>query len=228
MENIDWFKFEDKDLDFPFYKKNPYIPKWGWFVLFIALIMGVLLASDSIIVSIIGCLVLVVPVLYFLNWDYHAIFQKPKAKDIALAVALFIGYMIYSIAMGIILEHFGITSPGTVEQSSVNIFSIFSLVFSLMGEEFMKFIPFIFFLRVFYKYSNNRKLSVILSIIIVMIFFASLHAYNFTMFLFALCIQGFGSIFEYIGYVKTKNMWISYLTHLLTDLFVFSTMLLNF
>lgn len=29
MSNIDWFKFEDKDIDFPFYKKNPYIPKWG-------------------------------------------------------------------------------------------------------------------------------------------------------------------------------------------------------
>ena len=58
--------------------------------------MGVLLASDSIILSIIGCLILAVPVLYFLNWDYHAIFQRPKAKDIALAVALFIGYLIYS------------------------------------------------------------------------------------------------------------------------------------
>ena len=53
--------------------------------------MGVLLASDSIILSIIGCLILAVPVLYFLNWDYHAIFQRPKAKDIALAVALFKG-----------------------------------------------------------------------------------------------------------------------------------------
>ena len=216
---------EDKNLDFPFYKKNPHIPKWGWFVLFLALIMGVLLVSDSIILSIIGCLILVVPVLYFLNWDYHAIFQRPKAKDIALAVALFIGYLIYSIAMGIILEQFGITSPGTIEESSVNMFSTIALIFSLMGEEFMKFIPFIFFLRVFYKYSNNRKLSLILSIIIVMIFFASLHALNFTMFIYALFVQGFGSIFEYIGYVKTKNMWISYLTHLCTDIFVFSMFL---
>lgn len=40
MSNIDWFKFEDKDIDFPFYKKNPYIPKWGWIVLFIAFFFG--------------------------------------------------------------------------------------------------------------------------------------------------------------------------------------------
>ena len=90
--------------------------------------------------------------------------------------------------MGIILEQFGITSPGTIEESSVNMFSTIVLIFSLMGEEFMKFIPFIFFLRVFYKYSNNRKLSLILSIIIVMIFFASLHALNFTMFIYALFV----------------------------------------
>ena len=154
-------------------------------------------------------------------------FFKDQRLDIALAVALFIGCRIYSIAMGIILEQFGITSPGTIEESSVNMFSTIAMIFSLMGEEFMKFIPFIFFLRVFYKYSNNRKLSLILSIIIVMIFFASLHALNFTMFIYALFVQGFGSIFEYIGYVKTKNMWISYLTHLCTDIFVFSMFLLN-
>ena len=28
-----------------------------------------------------------VPVLYFLKWDYHAIFQRPKAKDIASEAA---------------------------------------------------------------------------------------------------------------------------------------------
>ena len=35
MVEIDWFGFEDKDYDFPFYRKNPHILKWGWLVLFI-------------------------------------------------------------------------------------------------------------------------------------------------------------------------------------------------
>lgn len=83
-----------------------------------------------------------------------------------------------------------------------------------------------FFLRIFYKYSDNRKFSVISSVILVMIFFASLHALNFKMFLFALAIQGFGSIFEYIGYIKTKNILISYTTHICTDLFIYAITLI--
>lgn len=79
-----------------------------------------------------------------------------------------------------------------------------------------------------YKFSNNRKLSVIISVAIIMLMFASLHAYNSTMLIFALFIQGFGSIFEFYGYIKTKNIFIPYLSHLFTDEFVFFITLLGF
>lgn len=152
----------------------------------------------------------------------------PSRKDIALAVALFIGYILYSMLMEMILKQFGIVSPGTVSPESINIMTMFTSIFSLMGEEFLKFIPFMFFLRVIYKFSNNRKLSVIISVAIIMIMFASLHAYNSTMLIFALFIQGFGSIFEFYGYIKTKNIFIPYLSHLFTDEFVFFITLLGF
>ena len=48
------------------------------------------------------------------------------------------------------------------------------------------------------------------------------------MFLFALAIQGFGSIFEFIGYIKTKNILISYITHLCTDIFIYSIVIIGF
>ena len=55
MTETDWFKFEDKDYDFPFYKKNPYIPKWGWVVLFLAFLIGFFLSvSVKIHFSILG------------------------------------------------------------------------------------------------------------------------------------------------------------------------------
>ena len=39
-----------------------------------------------------------------------------------------------------------------------------------------------------------------------MVLFACIHAYDFKMLMFALFIQGFGSIFEeFIGYIKTKK-----------------------
>lgn len=229
MTIVDRFKFEDEGYDFPFYNKNPHIPKWGWIVLLITFIIGAISSfSSQIHIIILGCIVFIVPVLYFLKWDYKAIFRMPSRKDIALAVALFIGYILYSMLMEMILKQFGIVSPGTVSPESINIMTMFTSIFSLMGEEFLKFIPFMFFLRVIYKFSNNRKLSVIISVAIIMIMFASLHAYNSTMLIFALFIQGFGSIFEFYGYIKTKNIFIPYLSHLFTDEFVFFITLLGF
>lgn len=228
MTNIDWFKFEKKDLDFPIYKKNPYVPKWGWVVLFISLILcGIFSGATSIGPSIISCIIPIATVLYFLKWDYHAIFQKPSLKEVGLAVALFAGYIIYAAVMSSVLGFVGITSSGTVSESSVSVMMIISSIFSLMGEEFLKFIPFIFFMRIVYKYSDNRKLSVIMSMLLVMLFFAALHAYDFKMLIFAIFIQGFGSIFEFYGYIKTKNILISYITHLCTDVFIFSMVLLG-
>ena len=177
--------------------------------------------GSSIFKALLSMLVLLIPLLYFLKWDDKAIFQKPKAKDVALAVALFVGYIIYALLMGVVLENFGLTGGELIDPAETTLMSIPPLFFSLMSEELIKFIPFMFFMRVVYKYSNNRKLSVILSMFIVMIFFAGLHALDFKMFIFAIFIQGFGSIFEFIGYIKTKNILISYITHLCTDVFIF-------
>ena len=229
MTQTDWFKFEDEDYDFPFYNKNPYIPKWGWIVLFFALFIGFFLAiSDKIHFSIIGCMVLIVPVLYFLKWDYKAIFRMPSRRDMLLVVALFAGYMIYALVIGSILDYIGIVSSGTIDPQSLDVMMMVTSIFSVLGEEFIKFIPFMFFLRVIYKYSNNRKLSVIISVALVMLMFASMHAYNPIMFIFALCIQGLGSIFEFFGYIKTKNILVSYLCHIFTDEFIFIITMLGF
>ena len=220
ITNIDWFKFENKDLDFPIYKKNPHVSKSAWVILFIVSFLGLMLSiSSNLLISILSCAIILIPLLYFLKWDYKAIFQKPKLKDVVLAVALFGGYMIYALLVGSVLEFFGIMGGELVSDFSLS--GIPPLLFSLMTEELIKFIPFIFILRALYKYTNKRKQSVILSVALVMIFFASLHAYSFNMFLFALAIQGFGSIFEFIGYIKTKNILISYITHLCTDIFIY-------
>jgi hypothetical protein len=222
MAEINRFKFEDGNYDFPFYNKNPHIPKWGWIVLFLVFLIGfVFTMSNKLHFAILACVVQIVPVLYFLKWDYKAIFRMPSLRDIVLVVALFASYMIYAFAMDLILSQFGIVSSGTVDPAAVDVMTLITSVFSIMGEEFFKFIPFMFFLRVIYKFTDNRKLSVVMSVALIMLMFASVHAYNPVMFVFALFIQGFGSIFELYGYIKTKNILVSYIAHLLTDEFVF-------
>ena len=91
-----------------------------------------------------------------------------------------------------------------------------------MGEELIKLIPFLLFLRIFYKYSNNRKLSIVAAMLLVMVFFAMLHLMDLKSLPSVLLMQGLGSIFEFYGYIKTKNVFISYITHLLTDVFIFA------
>lgn len=228
MTGVDWFKFEDRDYDFPFYNKNPYITKRGWLVLFFAFLIGFFLStSEKFIISIIGCILLIVSVLYFLKWDYKAILRMPSRNDILLAVVLFIAYIVYSLVMNPILAQFGIISSGTVDPTSFNVMTSFEFIFWVLGEEFIKFIPLMFFLRLLYKYTNNRKLSIIISVALVMLMFASMHAFNYVMLIYAVFIQGLGSIFEFYGYIKTKNIIVPFLCHLLTDEFILLMVLLG-
>jgi len=135
--------------------------------------------------------------------------------------------MIYALIMSYVLDFFHLTGSDVVSPDSITVISLISLLFSMMGEELLKFIPFMFFLRLFFKYSNNRKTSVIVSAFTVMMLFGLLHAPDFKSIASVLIIQGLGSVFEFYAYIKTKNLLVSYLTHLLTDAFLFSMMFLG-
>ena len=60
-----------------------------------------------------------------------------------------------------------------------------------------------------------------------MLMFASMHAFNYVMLIYAVFIQGFGSIFEFYGYIKTKNIIVPFLSHLFTDEFILLMVLLG-
>ena len=221
MSSIDCFKFEKKDLDFPFYRKNPHVSKLGWTVMLLSVIVSffvMALVEDEMASGVLFCLIMLLPLLYYLDWDYKTIFQKPESREVGLAVLLFVGYIAYSIIIGSVLDLFSLTGSDIVSSMDVTPYLLISLFPSLMGEELLKFIPFMFFMRLIYKHSENRKLSVIVSMLIIMVFFALLHASDMKSLVSVLALQGFGSIFEFYGYIKTKNILISYITHLCTDL----------
>ncbi|MBR3141474.1 MAG: hypothetical protein IKF11_11555 [Methanobrevibacter sp.] len=222
----------DQTRDFPYYKHNPRISKLGWLtlLLIIPIVFFIsLLIEDLLISGVIFCFGLLIPILYFSKWDYTLLFHKPTMDEIMLGVLMFVGYIIYVIVVSILLEPTGLFSSGTPPYPEViDLKSIISLLFSLMGEELLKFIPLMFFLRVFFKYTGNKKISIIISSILVMIGFGLLH-YDFESPIVAfLLMQGFGTVFEIIGYVKTKNILISYLSHVLTDVFLLVISVLEF
>lgn len=228
----EFFKFEDTSRDFPYYRHNPRISKGAWIVLLLTipisfLVYAIFAIEHEMLGSILFALILLIPLMYFSKWDFSLIFHKPTKSEIKLAVLLFVGYMIYAIAMDGILELFEQTSAVTGDYFGLTWEMLFSLVFSMLAEELIKFIPLMFFMRFVFKFTNNRKLSVVVSSTIVLIFFGLLH-YDpqVTPLISVLLIQGLGSIFEIYGYIKTKNLFVPYLCHLLTDGFIFLLILL--
>jgi len=227
----------DESRDFPYYRHNPRISKMGWFVLLLSVAVAYftygLFGSGpgmEIIGAIIFCLIMLIPLLYFSKWDYSLIFRKPTKNEILLGCIMFVGYMIYSLCVGTVLDTFGLSGVklSTAASMGINVESTIGLIFSMMGEELLKFIPLMFLMRVVYKFSENLKLAVVISTTIVLLVFALLHydPSNNTL-ISVLLLQGLGSLFEMYGYLKTKNLFVSYLSHLLTDAVSFIILILG-
>lgn len=210
----------DNDRDFPYYNEIPRMSKIGWLVLLICIpvsyfanvfISGL---SNDVIGSIFFLLILLVPLLYFSNWDYSLFFQKPTRNEFILAILMALAYFAYSTVFTLLLNANGIPD---VTKADANVVALISLVFSMMAEELIKFIPLMFLLRVFFKYTSNRRLSIMASSVITLIFFGLIHLEPTVSIISVLVVQGAGSIFHLYVYLKTKNLFVSYLSHLMTD-----------
>lgn len=209
--------------DFPFYDENPRMSKIGWLVLLVSVPVALFsfryvdFYTNEFAGSIVFLLIMLIPLLYFSDWDYSLFFRKPTKDELILAVMMFLAFFIYSFIMSNLLDASGLASIASGEE---NIISIISLVFSMMAEELMKFIPLMFLLRVLFKYTSNRRLSIMLSSAVTLVFFALIHLEPGVSLLSVLLIQGLGSIFHLYVYLKSKNLFASYLSHLMTDAFV--------
>ena len=103
--------------------------------------------------------------------------------------------------------------------SSLNILTVLFIIIQLFGEEFFKIFMLLLVMYGVYKLTNNSNIAVGLGLIGAMVIFGLCHYYAYDgRILQIILIQGFGSIFEYFAYLKTKNVWVSYLLHLVRDL----------
>lgn len=205
----------------------------GWLILFssilVSLIIYVLLYDFSeFTASAFQCLTILVPLLYYSGWNYHILFHKPDRDEIILAVTMFLGYIIYALIMLSLMDLTGMVGAGDVVEGAISLESFLSLIFYMMVEELLKFIPLMFLMGFFYKFSENRNISFILSSVIVMAGFGLLHYGEGLTVYSVLLIQGLGTIFELYGYYKTKNLFVPYLSHLFTDMFLMGLTFLPF
>ena len=226
----------DESRDFPFYRHNPRISSGGWLLLILsvplALLVYALVGFESeIIASVLFCLIMLIPLLYFSKWDYSLMFRKPTKNEIILAILMFAGYMIYALCLGSVLDMVGLggVEASSAEEVGVTIQSTVGLLFSMMAEELLKFIPLMFLMRLVYKFTDNLKISVAVSTALVLLGFGLLHyAPPTNTIVSVLLLQGLGSLFEMYGYLKTKNLFVPYISHLLTDAVMFIIILVGF
>lgn len=194
----------DESRDFPFYRHNPRISSGGWLLLIlsvpVALLVYALVGFESeIIASVLFCLIMLVPLLYFSKWDYSLMFRKPTKNEIILAILMFAGYMIYALCLGSVLDMVGLggVEASSAEEVGVTIQSTVGLLFSMMAEELLKFIPLMFLMRLVYKFTDNLKISVAVSTALVLLGFGLLHyAPPTNTIVSVLLLQGLGSLFE--------------------------------
>lgn len=225
---FNFFKFERKDIDFPFYNNNPKLSIQRWIILLISVLIPLILIflPHTGLERAEGILYFLIPFLIFgivSSWKYDLICKKLQRNDLKLIISLIILEFIFSIAIALIIKYiFNIhaqTNPAIGELSSLLFWIVFP--FQIFGEELLKIIPFLLLLTIFYKISNNRKISIVISTALVLIMFGLIHLPAYKNIFSVLLLQGLGSIFTMFGYLKTKNIFVSYLIHIIYDTITF-------
>ena len=210
--------------DIPFYNNIPKLAKLDWAILTgsVLLLIGFLtiIPLPSEYLSISFFLLGLLPALYICKGKYNIFFKKISLKDIKLIILLLIGMYIYSIVMGAVIVRLTGSIAGHSEMNTIpSLIFVISMIIQIFGEEFFKIFLLLILMYLVYRFTNNYKSSIIIGLFGSMVIFGLCHyrAYN-GMILQILLLQGFGSIFEYFAYIKTKNIWVSYLLHLLRDI----------
>lgn len=216
------FEFLDDGIDIPFYNDIPKLSVFDWGIILASLILMIgyitVIPITNEYLPLAIFLTGTIPALYICKGNYGLFFKKLRLKDIKLIILCVIGVYIYVVLIRLILSPVGMTAHAGLD-SSVSLLTIVNLLLQVLGEEFFKVFILLIAMYLVYKITGNRNMSIFIGIIASMIIFGLAHydAYDGKI-LQILLVQGFGSIFEYYAYLKTKNILVSYLIHLIQDL----------
>ncbi|MBE6498504.1 MAG: CPBP family intramembrane metalloprotease [Methanobrevibacter sp.] len=226
----DFFKFETVKEDLPFYNGVPEIPAWSWILLLAGLVAYVMLVKhipvelNYKIFPIALMLSTTLPILIVARGNYGYFFKKISMGDVKYIILTVILSFIYSIVFGAIfymaegMPQSMLQLMGYEISISYTIEVILPLFIQLMGEELFKVIIILIMMLILYKFSKNRKASLAVSVFVALVLFGLMHAGEYGSFLRVIVVQGIGSIFDVLLYLKTKNVFASYLSHLLFDI----------
>ena len=220
----DYFKFENYDEDLPFYSGETELSLKGALLLLGCLILFALpivfpIPMIDLEFSLYLCFVLLLPTLYLLRGHLNLLFKTIKLGNFKIVLLCVFLSLVYSFVMLYILSKIGITSTEPLEETIVvDLTTVISMIFQLMGEELFKILSFLLSMFVLYRFSHNRKVSLVISLVIAMAAFGLMHGGFYGGFIQVFLIQGLGSIFDFYAYLKTRNIFVSYMAHIIFDL----------
>ena len=224
------FEFLEDGIDFPFYNDIPKLSAIDWTIVLFAVLLVVacidfLYLPDGTF-PIAFCLIMLIPALYICKGDYGLFFKKVRLRDIRTILLCLIGYYAYTLIVVVLLTLFNYESSSNAILSSFanpSLLFIISICLQLLGEEFFKIFILLLVMHVVYKLTGNRGLCIALGIAATLFAFGMIHVNSYDgKILQILLIQGLGTIFDLYAYMKTKNVLVSYILHLLVDFIPFT------
>lgn len=234
---------EDPDKDFPFYNGKPIkISASKWAIIIAFLIFGFILLTKMNLPFIpfkvneflqtISLPLFAVLGLYLTIGSYIKKFFRPlHKKDILTIIVFAILSLIVSSALSAIV---GALSGGVKANPAAAVhggadalpqflWSRFLTIIQLFGEEFMALIPFLACLTFFYHQNpHKRKRAVWLALICSSLIFGLLHLPTYQWdFVQCIFVIGLGRVIDSLAYVKTKNLLVTYIAHVIYDLAIY-------
>lgn len=234
------FKIEKDSGDFPYYAGEPQkltVAQWMIMVLVLVgqffIMSNVSLAFLPKIPATVVMDVFLVSVPMLLLWWFTkstslALFKPIKGRDVLTIIKYTLLLIVVGIGSTILLKIAGFQTTANAASDQINGVSGYLLLFfdnvlSLFWEELISLIPFLAMMAGLKALGMNRKMNVILSALATSIFFGALHlpSYQWNIPMVFTSIVLLRLVLDLL-YLKTKNIWITYVTHLLYDSFVFA------
>ena len=233
-----YFNFEDKEYDFPLYKEDNVITRKTGIILILSLIIFIFLIIGpvkfhNIQEQFILFFVMFIPFLYVTKGRIATLFRMPKLQDLKVILYCTFGNfaLLFLVTFVVTLINYLVpigTFTGadtTTVGYGLDILSLIANFFQIISEELVRITVFLLILHVIYKYTENRKKSVIVAAIISLLLFGLLHINIGRGLIYAIICIGLCSYFTLHAYLKTKNATLSVLVHLLYN--VITIMLLT-
>ncbi|MEK3946588.1 hypothetical protein BSK48_21315 [Paenibacillus odorifer] len=230
MSKSNFFRFERKNDDFPFYSElqSPTLNLKTSLIFLIAVAAGFALFligfGGTYGHPFINVIFPLAAVIFVARSQWTLLFRKLVAKDIILILGTYIVNLIVTYGVGFIITKLFNFSANPVSEGfngnfSDTITTFLTMLPMLFGEELITILPFLVILYLgVKKLKMNRKSAIILAWIVVSIIFGAYHlpTYNWNI---AQAILGIGivRIVLLYPYIKTKNIWTSFIVHVLND-----------